>query len=142
MQPFEASCGLTHRIKYRLYCEQSIIYQSTTDQAGRERNVGPLGHVLQIDPFHLPALFTPYITINFCYICKIVPVISSMWYRHCVLEHHCKFVIYACTLPEPLISRFSAILKSSAPLCGTYWYEMQRDNSINPFPSKRFPIDE
>ena len=31
-----------------------------------------------------------------------------MWYLSCVLEH-CTFVVNACALPEPLISRSSAI---------------------------------
>ena len=40
------------------------------------------------------------------------------------------FVIYACALPEPVISRISAILRSFCRLCGTYCYEIQRDTVI------------
>ena len=48
-----------------------------------------------------------------------------MWYSHRGLEH-CTFVIYACAPPEPIISRFSIILKSFCPLCSTHSYEIQR----------------
>ena len=77
-------------------------------------------------PFHQPALFTPYTVINISSIYKIVPVIPSMYYLQCVLRH-CTFAIYACAIPEPVVSRISAILRSFCRLCGTYWYEIQRD---------------
>ena len=62
----------------------------------------------ETDPFH------PHSSVRILhlqlleYICKSVPLISSMWYLHCVLEH-CLIVFCACTLPEPLISRFSTM---------------------------------
>ena len=48
-----------------------------------------------------------------------------MWYSHRGLEH-CTFVIYACALPEPNISRLSTILKSFCSLCSMHSYEIQR----------------
>ena len=53
----------------------------------------------------------------------------SMWYLHSVLEH-CTSVIYACALPVPLISSFSAILKSLCPLHG---YILVRDTARHRF---------
>ena len=40
---------------------------------------------------------------------QTVPVISSMWYFHCVLKH-CTIVIYACAPAEPLTFTDSAPL--------------------------------
>ena len=73
-------------------------------------------------PFHPPALLAPYTKINF-YIHKPFSDIYSMWYLLCVLKHS-TFVIYACAIARPLISRFSTILELFCPLCGSYWYEI------------------
>ena len=72
----------------------------------------------ETDPFHSPSSVHTLRYEQFLHIYKPVPVISSMWYLHCVLEHS-TFAIYACALPEPLILRLSAILKSFSSICGT-----------------------
>ena len=65
----------------------------------------------ETDPFHKPSsVLTPSYD-QFLYIHKTFPVISSMWYLQCVLEH-CSLHVYACALPELPISRLSTILKS------------------------------
>ena len=73
-------------------------------------------------PFLPPALLAPYTKIIFS-IYKPVSDIYSMSYLLCVLKHS-TFVIYACAIARPLISRFSTILKLFCPLCGSYWYEI------------------
>ena len=73
----------------------------------------------ETDPFHPPSSVPTLSYDQFLYIYKTVPVISSVWYLHCVLEH-CTFVVYACAFPEPLI--FQVILFSM-------WYILLRDTA-------------
>ena len=64
----------------------------------------------------------------------------SIYIQHCssyffhVVFTLCLETLYICYLrmrsSKPLISRFSAIFKSFCPLCGTYWYEIQRDTVV------------
>ena len=57
----------------------------------------------------------------------------SSYFFHVVFTL-CLETLYICYLrmrsSKPLISRFSAIFKSFCPLCGTYWYEIQRDTVV------------
>ena len=67
------------------------------------------------------ALFTVHIKVNYLY--KSVPVISSIWYLHCV------FVTSAYAFPKPLSlrleSHFEVSLICLGMVCvGAYWYKI------------------
>ena len=83
----------------------------------------------ETDPFRPPALFVPCTSINFYIYTKSFQLLLPCGI-YIVSWEHCTFVIYACALPEPVISRFSAILKSFCPLYGAYWYEIQPNTAI------------
>ena len=79
----------------------------------------------ETDPLHPQSSVHILHSDQILYIYKTIQVISSIWYLHCVLEY-CRFVIYACALPEPLISRLRAILKWFFPCM---WYVSVRDTA-------------
>ena len=86
-----------------------------TRQAERERAMSA-SRPYETYPFHPPALFTPYTKINFSMYSKLFQVVLSCGI--CIVFWNIlRFFIYACALSEPLISRFSAMLKSCCPLC-------------------------
>ena len=74
-------------------------------------------------PFHQPALFTLWSISLYLQNC-------SSYFFHVVFAM-CLKTLYFCNLrmrsSEPVVSRISVILRSFCRLCGTYWYEIQRD---------------
>ena len=80
----------------------------------------------ETDPFHPPSSVPTLSYDQFLYIYKTVPVISSVWYLHCVLEH-CTLVVYACAFPEPLISSHFV---PYVVRFGTRYSEIQQDTAI------------
>ena len=86
---------------------------SASDQAGRKMSAP---RPYETHPFHPPALFTPYVTIDFCIYTKMFQLFIPCGINIGPLER-CTFVIHACALP---------VLKSFCPLRGTWWYEIER----------------
>ena len=93
---------------------------SAPDQAGGERIVGPLT-IWHISLLSMRSGLVRH-KHHFLYICKTVPVTFCRWCLQCALR--LEFVIYACALPESLVSRLSA--GSLCSLCGTQYYGMWR----------------
>ena len=60
-------------------------------------------------------------------ICTYIQICSSYFFHVVIALRLLTFVICACALTEPHISRFSATLFSS----DTYWYEMKRDTDAS-----------
>ena len=93
----------------------------------RERNVGP-STIWDISLSSTSSDHTLYED-QVLHIFKTVPVFLSMWYLHCVLKD--------CISTHALFQNylfqghyFIPFLKSFFPVCGTFWYEIQRDTAI------------
>ena len=84
--------------------------------------INPLDHMI---PFINQALFAPYTVANFYIYTKLFLLLFSIWYLKCVLEH-CTFVFYACTLPEPLITRFQ---RNFEVVLSSTWYALVWDTA-------------
>ena len=91
-------------------------------RSGREgEKCRPQDHMTHVSFIHQLTLHT-LLSINFNIYTKLLQIFCP-----CGVLKQCSFLIYACALSEWLISRVSAILKSFCPLCGKYYYEIQRD---------------
>ena len=98
-------------------------------RSGREEEkCQTLDHIRQIPYFH-QAPFMRFTTVNFNIYTKLFRLLFSIWYIHRVLENR-SFVINACALPEPPITRFQRNFEFILSLRGTSWYEIQRDIAI------------